>query len=211
VAARNEDIVMDQFPMRDRLTGAEFFEFPDQKRTEIQNLPSTDLVDERQFYDLSPRNGLAKRISRGRVDLAPDDLEKTRLLRDDCVAMARRASEAFADACEAETEDEAEASFLVAKRFVENLWEYAYLRDQPFRDLLALVDAALKRAELPQLSQAQRDSVREALSDIHRWLLDEDTVEEHIERFAEHDVDITGPLRSTTGRKVRVTFEEVAE
>jgi hypothetical protein len=125
--------------------------------------------------------------------------------------MARRANEAFRDACEAQDGDEAEPNFLAAKKLTENLWEYAYLRDRPFRDLLALVDAALKRTDLLQLSQVQRDSIRQAFADLPRWLLDEDTVEKHIELFAEHDVDITGPLRSTNGRKVRVTFEEVAE
>jgi hypothetical protein len=127
------------------------------------------------------------------------------------VALSRRARDAFRDACSSEDADEAEANFASAKSFIEELWEYAYLRDRPFRDLLALLDAALKRVELNDLNQTQRDVLSQAFSDLPRWMLEDTTVEGHIGRFAEYDIDITGPLRTSTGKRVRVTFEVLGE
>src|SRR5262249_42073445 len=119
--------------------------------------------------------------------------------------------DAFQEACAAITPDEAEAAFASTKRLVEELWEYAYLRDRPFRDLLALVDAALKRADLAGFQEEQRKVVRQAFSDLPRWMLDEAAVEGHVLRFADHDIDITGPLRTTPGKRLRVKIEVVEE
>jgi hypothetical protein len=59
--------------------------------------------------------------------------EADRLL-DACQAAARRARDAFKEACEAPGPDDAEASFLAAKLKLEELWNFAYLRDRAFRD-----------------------------------------------------------------------------
>ncbi|MBM4070492.1 MAG: hypothetical protein FJ271_16280 [Planctomycetes bacterium] len=130
-------------------------------------------------------------------------------IRDICQQLACRARDAFKDACSSISIDEAEASLASTKGHIEELWEYAYLRDRPFRDLLALLDAALKRAALPDLNTAQRDVLRQAFADLPRWMLEDATVDDHIDRFAEHDVDIIGPLRATRGKRFVVSFEEV--
>lgn len=131
--------------------------------------------------------------------------------RDSCISLARRVGDAFKEACESKEPDEADANYASVKGALEELWDYAYLRDRPFRDLLALLEAASKRAELAQFSETQRDAIARAFHDLPRWMLDEDTVTAHVERFADQDIDITGPIRSGHGQRIRVIFEEVKE
>jgi hypothetical protein len=132
-------------------------------------------------------------------------------LRDACVSLARRARDAFSEACSSDDPDEADSSFASAKSLLDQLWDYAYLRDRPFRDLLALLEGALKPVELESLRDAQREAIRQAFDDLPRWMLDDSTVEGHIDRFAEEDIDPTAPVRGTPGKKVRVTIEVIEE
>ncbi|OAI47171.1 hypothetical protein AYO44_09975 [Planctomycetaceae bacterium SCGC AG-212-F19] len=124
-------------------------------------------------------------------------------------SIARRARDAFREACDGTNPDQAEASFLSAKYKIEELWQYAPVRDRAFRDLLALLHAALKHIELVALSQSQRDVLRQAFADLPKMFLDDDLVGQHIERFAEQDIDIQGPLRPSTPKRIEVTFKEI--
>lgn len=202
---------MSGLTQREGLTGGKLFDLSAGKGTEAQQASAPESITSLRLYDPPPppsrRHQKAPAVGEDSIQGA----EQASELRDACVALARRARDAFKEACSSETPDEAEASFASAKSVVEELWEYAYLRDRPFRDLLALLDAALKRAELTELSETKRDVLGQAFSALPRWMLDDTTVEGHIDRFAEHDVDIIGPLRATTGKRVRVTFEVIEE
>lgn len=195
---------------RDDLTGDKLFDPSAGKGTEAQQAPASESSTSLRLYEPpTPSRWRQKAPAMG--DDSIQGTEQATEFRDACVALGRRARDAFKDACSLETPDEAESSFSSAKSLIEDLWEYAYLRDRPFRDLLALLDAALKRAELIELSETQRDVLRQAFSDLPRWMLEDTTVEGHIDRFAEHAVDIMGPLRVTKGKRVRVTFEVIEE
>ncbi len=177
----------------------------------------------KQANGAPPSEGTPLTVSRGSPLVQPDhgkssgneyqveQTDEARELRDACVSLARRAGDAFSEACESTALDEADSNFSSSKGTLEELWGYAALRDRPFRDLLALLDAALKRTELGQLSDTQRDVIRQAFCDLPRWMLDDSAVEAHIERFADADIDILGPVRCREGQRVRVTFEEITE
>jgi hypothetical protein len=102
-------------------------------------------------------------------------------------------------------------NFASVKSLFEELWGYAYLRDRPFRDLLALLETGVKYAEWTGLNDAQRDVLRQAFSDLARWMLDDETVDGHRDRFADHDLDVTGPLRPRPGQKLRVRVEVIED
>lgn len=123
--------------------------------------------------------------------------------------LARRARDAFREACEATDPDQAEASFLAARYKLEELWQYAPVRDRAFRDLLGLLDAALRRTEWVDLSQSQRDVLRQAFADLPKMFLDDDLVGQHIERFADQAIDVLGPLRPATAKRIEVSFKEI--
>jgi hypothetical protein len=158
----------------------------------------------------SIRRGRPITSGEDQVDL-PVSPQKAEEARDLCVTLARRASDAFKDACNAPTADEAESAFATVKQMLEELWGYAYLRDRPFRDLLALLDAALKRASLVDLKENERDVLRQAFRDLPKWMLDICTVDEHIIRFADQGVDITSPLRPINGKQIRMKIEVIKE
>ncbi len=138
--------------------------------------------------------------------LSPEQAES---LRDACLVLAQTARDAFREACTATNPDQADACLAAAKDALERLWAYAPLRARPFRDLLGLLEAALKRTELSQLTTTQRDVLRQAFSALPRWILDDETVEDFIDKFADHEIDITGPLRPMTPKRVRVIFQPI--
>jgi hypothetical protein len=129
-------------------------------------------------------------------------------LREDSLSLARRAWMSFRDACEANDSDVRDASYHAARSALDELWSYAKHRDRPFRDLLGMLTAATKRTDIEVFDNTQRDVLRGAFADLSRWLLDYDAVLRHIESFAEHGVDITGPLRSQPTRRLKITIEE---
>jgi hypothetical protein len=57
-------------------------------------------------------------------------------LRADSQDLARKARDAFRDACESTDRDRSEMSYLAMRSSIEELWSYAKHRDAPFRDLL---------------------------------------------------------------------------
>lgn len=202
---------MNELSIAIKATGASVYPSGGLKERETQTIPEMEPGIELRAETTSPaRNGF-KRIPKVREDSIRELEQPTDEIRDECVAMARQTRDAFRDACDGGTGLDAELSFATTKRLIEDLWGYAYLRDRPFRDLLALLDAALKRVDFTTLHKTQRDVLRQAFSDLPRWLLDESTVQGHIERFAEHDIDVVGPLRSATGRKLRISIEEIIE
>jgi hypothetical protein len=138
----------------------------------------------------------------------PQD-EAERML-DACQTLARRARDAFKEACEAASPDEAEASFLTAKHKLRELWNYAHLRDRAFRDLLSLLSTAINSAELPEIGLTERDVLRQAFADLPRLFLDDALVEQHIDRFADQGIDrILDPIRPAKGKKIKVIIEEI--
>jgi hypothetical protein len=150
----------------------------------------------------------APAVLRRRESFVTQD-EADRML-DACQAVARRTRDAFKEACEALSPDDAEASFLASKDKLEELWKYAHLRDRPFRDLLALLTAAIKNAALSDLTDVQRDVLRQAFADLPKLYLDDDLVGSHIDRFAEHAIDeVLSPIRAASGKRLRVTIEEI--
>jgi len=192
------------------VTGETLSRAPTEHGTEQQQAPDLERSDGIPIFE-APTDFRRRPVTcRNGTDLTRAT-EQASDARDECVSLARRARDAFKDACSATTPDESEAAFASAKHMLDDLWEYAYLRDRPFRDLLALLDAALKRAELAEFKEVQRNVLRKAFCDLPRWILDEATVEGHIIRFADHDVDITSPLRSSHGKRLRVKIEVIEE
>ncbi len=128
--------------------------------------------------------------------------------RDEFLATARRSRDAFRDACAAASPDDAEANFAECRAKLVDLWRFARLRDQPFRDLLGLVEAAVRSHEFDQLHQAQRDALAAALADLAQWFLDDAAVEKHIASFVEHDINTLKPVLLSSEKRYRVVIEE---
>jgi hypothetical protein len=139
----------------------------------------------------------------------PALLDSQHEIRDVCVSTARRALDSYAGACDAADPDQSEACYVAAKAALEDLWGYARWRDRYFRDLLALLEAAVKPRELTDFAPAQREALRRAFEDLPKWILDDRTLEEHIDKFAELDIDITAPIRPASSRRLRLTLEEM--
>lgn len=127
-------------------------------------------------------------------------------------ALARRARDAFKEACESTDADEAEASFLAVKQSLTELADYLYLRDRAFRDLLGLLAAATRHVEFSAVETHQRDALSLAFADLPRMFLDDSTVEQHIDCFAEHGIDeVLRPVNSPKQKRLKITIEEVEE
>jgi hypothetical protein len=199
---------MSLLPKLANLTGGNDFLPGAARPTGAQTAPVFESSPDLRLYSppLPPRKVL------GRQEEHAEELrrsEQAEELRDACLALARRARDAFREACSSNRPDEADASYASARGLLEDLWEYAYLRDRPFRDLLGLLEAALKGRERTDFHEPQREVLLKAFADLPRWLLDEDAVEGHIERFAEQDVDVTAPLRGLRGQRLRITVEGI--
>jgi hypothetical protein len=128
--------------------------------------------------------------------------------RDECQRLARAARDAFKSACESGDADQADSLYGVTTDSLEELWKFAALRDQPFRDLLAALEAALRDHTISDFSDHQRNVLRHAFADLTRWLLEENAVEAHLAKFADTKIDILGPVRKTA-RKFRIVIEEI--
>jgi hypothetical protein len=134
-------------------------------------------------------------------------------VRGECTSLAREAKDAFKEACGAgeNDQDQADACYATTLRALEGLWNFAHLRDQPFRDLLAALEAALKYRSIRDFNSDQRNVLCIAFGDLPRWHLDDSQVEEHLSRFVEQDVEVTTPLSFQTGKRLKITIEEVSE
>lgn len=130
-------------------------------------------------------------------------------IRDAMQALARKARDSFRNACETSDEDSAEASYMTMRSSLEELWDFARYRDLAFRDLLAILDAATKHVDINRFNNNQRDALRNAFQDLPIWHIGIEDVDRTIERFAEFDIDITGPIRQQASKKYRVVIEEI--
>ncbi len=130
-------------------------------------------------------------------------------LRDAAQGVARKARDAFRDACRTLDPDRGECSFMAMTSSLDELWDYAKYRDVPFRDLLGMLDAATKCSDIKDFGSEQRDALCNALNDLTSWLLDYEAVHDHIRRFAELGIDVTGPIRNAIPRRMRITIEEL--
>ena len=139
----------------------------------------------------------------------PEETSDAAQLRDASQNAARNAWIAFKDACESEDPDRQEASYLAARSVLDDLWGFAKYRDAPFRDLLSILTAAIKHTPFEKFDGTQRDVLRNAFRELTRWLIDYNAVMGHIEKFAEYDIDITGPIRKAGAKKFKITVEEV--
>jgi len=92
---------------------------------------------------------------------------------------------------------------------LEELWRFAKYRDMAFRDLLGILDAATKHTELEAFNCSQRDILRNAFQDLPGWTIDYGAIEAAIQKFAEFEIDITGPIREKTAKSYRITIEEI--
>lgn len=143
------------------------------------------------------------RQSRAAHDVADAKLETSQTI-------ARRSRDAFKEACEAADADDAEASFLAVKQKLHELWNYAQVRDRPFRDLLGLLTVATKATEVRSFTQNQRDALGLAFADLPRLFLSDSLVEEHIDRFADNGIDqIMQPVAEMKGKRLKITIEEI--
>jgi hypothetical protein len=187
----------------------------DPKITEESNVGTVVLADSTRGGVVEKATDLQSPQNRGRDPLVArddDTLEgysDAAQVRATSQRLARRACNAFRDACEAADEDSAEASYLLSRSTLDELWGCAKHRDVPFRDLLAMLTAALKHRELSNFDDGQKNVLRTAFSHLPTWLLEFDVVDDLIDRFADHDIDITGPIAPATQKKFRVIIEEI--
>jgi len=132
-------------------------------------------------------------------------------LRSDFFNLSRRARDGFEVACAAKDEDQAETSYEAMVTTLSELWEYAAYRDRPFRDLLGLIEATLRYRSTKEFIPEQRKVILDAFSDLSRWHLDQSRVDEHLEQFMVHNLDIESPLRAPKGKKVRISIEIIED
>jgi hypothetical protein len=123
--------------------------------------------------------------------------------------LARKARDSFRAACHATEPDRIETNFLASRYGLQELWDYATVRNRAFRDLLAALDAAVRYADFAAFSESQRTALNDAFDDLPKMFLEGDQVRRHLDRFAAEGIDILGPLRSKTSRRVEVTFREI--
>jgi hypothetical protein len=153
-----------------------------------------------EIKDLMPP--AAKDVSQ---PLSWDDKETLRANSQD---LAHKARDAFRDACNSLDSDRSEMSYLAMRSLLEELWTHAKSRDMPFRDLLAMLDAATRHRSIAEFSKDQRNVLHRAFGDLPRWLLTEESVDAIIEQFARLEIDISAPLRETTAKRLRIIVEE---
>jgi len=118
------------------------------------------------------------------------------------LAQAREARQRFSNACDALTPDKAETHYYAARDALEALWKYASLRIEAFGELLGLVEAAVRGNTLCDLNATQRAVVDQALIHLSRPYVDQIEVDSLNKKFAEHHIDICGPLRGNRSRGV---------
>jgi len=126
----------------------------------------------------------------------------------------RSARDAFVVACDAVERGDisaAESSFYAARDCVIEIDALAHLRTRPFRRLLKLLDAALRRSHITDFAEAQREALKQALRMLCRKFIDESQVTDINREFAHTGVDILGPIRKPRGKTYRVVIEEVTE
>jgi hypothetical protein len=132
--------------------------------------------------------------------------------REECSRLARLARNSFRSACDAQEEDDADAHYAASVDTLSRLWQYATVRDRPFKDLLAALQVALRDASIRQFDARQRDALRTAFADLALWHLDPEKVAGHIDRLTEVGVDLLAPVRPRAGmKKLRITIEEIEE
>ena len=179
-------------------SASEQYEQPVQAETDTKYEPPIEPIGARVYEPLVAREPEPAR------DRTGDDDPRT-LSQD----LARRARDAFRDACESLDKDSSEASYVAMRSTIDDLWRFARYRDMAFRDLLAIVDAATKHKDLDAFDPTQRDVLRSTFQELPRWIIEYDVVQTAIHKFADHGIDITGPIRQRTAKGYRITIEEI--
>lgn len=100
----------------------------------------------------------------------------------------------------------ADAALSEAKDRIIELWPLAAFRAPPFRSLLGAVDAALRYHTVSEFNDTQLRCLMDAFRDLPRNGLLQDDVSKHMRAFAEHAVDVTGPLRGRPRSAVQITL-----
>ncbi len=165
-----------------------------------------DIVQDTVSTPLSPIRGPSKNLRRAVTQVHPSADARA-----ECSGLARQAKNSFASACTSADEDDADGHFSAAVDAMAQLWNYALIRDQPFKDLLAALDVALRDADIKQFDSRQRDALRLAFADLPLWHLDTATVNGHIDRLTEAKIDLLAPLRPKATKKVRIIIEELED
>jgi hypothetical protein len=177
---------------------SELYEQPGQAETDTKYEPLIEPVAAKVYEPLVAREPEAARGRTGDED--------PRTVSQD---LARRARDAFRDACDEIDQDTSEGNYAAMRSTIEELWRFAKYRDMAFRDLLAMLDAATKHKDLEAFDPTQRDVLRSTFQDLPRWIIEYDVVQTAIQKFAEHGIDITGPIRQRTAKGYRITIEEI--
>ncbi|MEI5604532.1 hypothetical protein, partial [Streptomyces brasiliscabiei] len=74
----------------------------------------------------------------------------------------------FIVACESSDPGNVELSLIALQDLIHNHWKTAKLRDTPFRDLLAALEAATRDKEMSDFDSTQRNVLRTAFQDLAR-------------------------------------------
>ena len=136
--------------------------------------------------------------------------DEHRAIRDECIPKTRLLRDKFLIAQKSQDPMNAEMSFQSMKSLLKELWTYESYRDQPFRDLLALIEAALvPLANFSVISERQGAAIGLALRDLAKWPLDDSEVVEHIARFEDNGIDMSAPLTGKGREGYKITIERI--
>lgn len=168
-------------------------------------LSSSQLPAVKQGIEL-PDSEARESVGRQCGSESSEDIEDQKLA---ASAAARHARSAFKSACENLDPDYSENQYFACRDALEELWHYSSLRTRAFRDLLAVLEAAVKSSPMSDFDDTQRSVLQLAFGTLTRAFVDERDVEKHIQAFAEFGIDITSPIvENPTARKFRVIIEE---
>ena len=168
-----------------------------------------EVDDDRELLDGVTGSGKGERLAgTPRVYTGIREAEDHRL---ELNAKARAARDCMLTACSAlqsGDEDVAESNYFSARDTILDMWEISAVRGRPFRRLLKLLDAALRRSQITDFDVSQRDELVFAFDALCATFLDEEHVTDCNFRFAQSGIDILGPIRRSKGQRLRVTIEE---
>ena len=171
-------------------------------QVEIREAGLTDQVessDNQGIEDLTDR--LSQKSTPPVFRDANEAIEKWR-------ALTRQARESFLVASKNADEDLADSSYREVVDTIEELWTLAELRAQPSRDLLGLLDAALKHREIGEFSTAKRTALYLALDTMAKPFVSQSDYEGHVDSFLDAEIDTFAPVRERRPQLLRLRVEE---
>jgi hypothetical protein len=147
---------------------------------------------------------------RGDADLhSNDDLEESNLAVQTLSRTARDHFISVAESLKCGNVVDSESHLYACRDCIEDIWQHARVRSQPFHDLLALVEVGVRSKEISEFEPVHLDILRIAFGKLCKPFLDYEDIEESIESCAEYELDLAAPLKLKGKEPFRITIEPV--